>query len=90
MVRQAEDGERELMLMYWGFLLLQAGRAKLVTNVRDDNILTSAFWKGSFEERRCLVPASSYCEPKREKPASLHWFAVGSRPLSVNLGHKAV
>jgi putative SOS response-associated peptidase YedK len=26
--------------------------------------------------RRCLVPASSYCEPKGEKPATWHWFSI--------------
>lgn len=84
-VRNAEDGERELMLMHWGFVLLQAGKApRRVTNVRDDKILTSSFWKGSFEERRCLVPVSSYCEPKGDKPATWHWFALNGedeRPL---------
>lgn len=84
-IRIADDGERELSVLHWGFLLLQAGKApRRVTNVRDDKILQSPFWKGSFEERRCLVPASSYCEPKGEKPAVWHWFALqGSehRPL---------
>jgi putative SOS response-associated peptidase YedK len=47
-----------------------------VTHVRDDKILTSRFWKPSFEQRRCLVPASSYCEPDSEKPAQWHGFAV--------------
>src|SRR5262245_14232245 len=64
-VRKAPDGERELVTMNCGFVLLQNERApKRVTNVRDDKILTSPFWKKSFEQRRCLVPASSYCEPK--------------------------
>ena len=84
-VRRADDGERELVMMHWGFVLLQAGKApRRVTNVRDDKILSSTFWKGSFEERRCLVPASSYCEPKGEKPAVWHWFALNgnhARPL---------
>jgi len=84
-VRQASDGERELVLMSWGFMLLQNGRApRPVTNVRDDKILTSSFWKSSFEERRCLVPASSFCEPNSDvKPATWHWFALkgGERPL---------
>lgn len=84
-VRTAEDGERELLLMHWGFVLPQAGQApRRVTNVRDDKILTSSFWKGSFEARRCLVPVSSYCEPKGEKPATWHWFALNGedeRPL---------
>ncbi len=71
--------------MNWGFILLQTGKApRRVTNVRDDTILKSSFWKSSFEERRCLVPVSSYCEPKGEKPATWHWFAIngdGARPL---------
>ena len=58
-VRQAPDGERELVLLSWGFVLVQSGRApRRVTNVRDDKIRTSTFWRPSFEERRCLVPAS--------------------------------
>jgi putative SOS response-associated peptidase YedK len=81
----AEDGERELSTSTWGFVLLQKGLApRRVTNVRDDKILTSKFWRPSFEQRRCLVPASSYCEPKGVKPAVWHWFAVHGeeeRPL---------
>ncbi len=84
-VRSTDDGERELVMMSWGFVLLQKDRApRRVTNVRDDKILTSKFWRPSFEQRRCLVPASSYCEPKGEKPATWHWFALkgeDQRPL---------
>lgn len=83
--RLADDGERELVMMNWGFLLLQDGRApRRVVNVRDDTILKSKFWRGSFEERRCIVPASSYCEPEGQKPATWHWFAINGdeqRPL---------
>jgi putative SOS response-associated peptidase YedK len=85
-VRQSADGEREISVMSWGFVLLQNGRApKRVTNVRDDKILESKFWRGSFEERRCLVPATSFCEPNGDvKPATWHWFALSGtdeRPL---------
>jgi len=85
-VRCSADGERELVLMSWGFVLLQNGRApRRVTNVRDDKILESRFWRGSFEERRCLVPASSFCEPNGDvKPATWHWFGLrgqNERPL---------
>jgi putative SOS response-associated peptidase YedK len=82
-VRYASDGERELVMMNWGFLLLQDGRTpRPVTNVRDDKLRTSAFWRDSFEQRRCLVPASSFCEPRGDvKPATWHWFAIkGSEP----------
>ena len=84
-VRKAADGERELVKTNWGFMLLQQGRApRRVTNVRDDKILASPFWRTSFEQRRFLVPASSYFEPKGEKPATWHWFALHGdehRPL---------
>ena len=33
----------------------------------------------SFEQRRGLVPGSSYCEPKGEKPATSHWY--DARPM---------
>jgi putative SOS response-associated peptidase YedK len=78
------DGARELSQLSWGFVLLQPGRApKRVTNVRDDNV-ASPFWRDSFEQRRCLVPASSLCEPRGERPATWHWFALNGdepRPL---------
>jgi len=70
-VRQNADGDREIVTMNWGFVLHQKERApRRVTNVRDDKILESRFWRGSFEERRCLVPATSFCEPNGDvKPA---------------------
>ena len=56
-VRQSSDGEREIVLMSWGFFRLEKGRApKPVTNVRDDQIQTNPFWRDSFKQRRCLVP----------------------------------
>ena len=69
--------------MSWGFVLLQNGRApRRVTNVRDDKILESRFWRGSFEERRCLVPATSFCEPNSGvKPVTWHWFAIDGSEL---------
>jgi hypothetical protein len=55
-VRKAPDGERELVNMSWGFVFKPAdGKAwRRVTNVRDDKVLTSKFWKPSFDARRCL------------------------------------
>jgi putative SOS response-associated peptidase YedK len=81
-VRKVDDGEREISLLSWGFVLLQDGRApKRVTNTRDDKV-RSGFWRDSFATRRCLVPASSFCEPHDgRKPATWHWFALkGEQP----------
>ena len=82
---QAERGRRrELAVRSWGFILLRDGYApKRVTNTRDDKANTR-FWKDSFEKRRCLVPATAFCEPDEGKPANWHWFALrgeGERPL---------
>lgn len=81
-IRKAADGEREIAMLSWGFVLPQNGRAaRRITNTRDDKVLTSPFWRESFELRRCLVPASSFCEPKGERPATWHWFALrGDEP----------
>lgn len=63
-VRLSADGECEIVLMSWGFVLLQKERApRRVTNVRDDKILESRFWRGSFEERRRDPARYRYREP---------------------------
>lgn len=81
-IRAAEDRAREIALLSWGFPLLMKGKApKRVTNMRDDK-LGSPFWAESFRERRCLVPVTSFAEPKGRRPATWHWFALGEdRPL---------
>lgn len=77
-VRLAEDGERELVTLNWGFVRREAGKApRRVVNTRDDQVRGNPFWRESFLMRRCLVPATSYSEPQGTKPATWHWFAVG-------------
>lgn len=84
-IRRAGDGERELVPMSWGFVLPQHGKApRRVTNTRDDKWDTR-FWKPAVLHRRCLVPATAFCEPddgraKGDK-ATWHWFALrGDEP----------
>jgi putative SOS response-associated peptidase YedK len=82
-IRQLADCDRELSMMNWGFVLLPDGRApKRVTSTRDDKARTSPFWRNSFETRRCLVLANSFCEPHDDiRPATWHWFALrGQEP----------
>ncbi len=61
-----EDGERQLELMRWGFKLPD----RLLFNVRSEGIDTANFWKESFRERRCIVPADRFYE----------WVRPESRP----------
>ena len=80
-IKQSADGERELVMRSWGFVLLRVGYApKRVTNTRDDKVSTK-FWKDSYENRHCLVPATAFCEPDEGKPARWHWFSlIGEEP----------
>ncbi|MEM6497938.1 MAG: SOS response-associated peptidase family protein, partial [Pseudomonadota bacterium] len=60
-----------------GFVLPQKDKAaKRVTNARDDKVQGSAFWRSSLEERRCLVPVTTFSEPKGRSPAVWHWFGL--------------
>jgi putative SOS response-associated peptidase YedK len=58
----------------------------VVNNTRDDKATTSRFWKSSFEERRCLIPASSFAEyhpNNRDENGhkTVVWFAIkGDEP----------
>lgn len=53
-----DEGDRELALMRWGFKFPD----RLVFNARAEGIDTSKFWAGSFQQRRCIVPADSIFE----------------------------
>ncbi len=78
-----DDGDRALWKTHWGFVLPQVSKKtgdpiqpKAVNNARDDKLQTSSFWKKSFVERRCLIPATSFCEAKGRNPATYVWFGV--------------
>lgn len=53
-----QDGERQIELMRWGFKLPD----RLLFNARSEGIDTARFWKDSFAERRCIVPADAIFE----------------------------
>ncbi|HEY2857117.1 MAG TPA: SOS response-associated peptidase [Terracidiphilus sp.] len=77
-VFENNTGEREIALMRWGFKLPD----RLVFNARSDNIEQSAFWKDSFVERRCIVPADSFYEwrqAERGKKKPKYEIAVPGR-----------
>tara|TARA_B110000914_G_C15467500_1_gene448975 strand:- start:393 stop:1040 length:648 start_codon:yes stop_codon:yes gene_type:complete len=82
-----ENNDRKITMMNWGFILKQSGKAiKHVNNCRDDKVMTSQFWKSSFVNRRCLVPASRFSEyhpnvrNKKGHKASV-WFELSEEPI---------
>ena len=57
-VLAGESEEREIALMRWGFRLPD----RLLFNARSEGIDQAKFWKDSFEQRRCIVPADAIYE----------------------------
>ena len=78
--------------MSWGFMWLEGKSAEARYNVRDDQTQTNPFWRDSFKQRRCLVPAGAFCEPSGDvKPATWHWFAIlgdDERPAATTPGRR--
>ena len=93
-VRRADERDkRELLNMSWGFLTPKFSKRDgrpikpaAWNNARDDKVDRIPLWRSSFQKRRCLVPATSFCEMKGRGPTSYVWFAmatgrvVGERP----------
>ena len=80
----------DLRVMTWGFPVVLKGKKgqqlkpKPVTNARDDKLHT-AFWKGSFEKRRCLIPVTQWAEPEGDDGRMTRtWYAPeGGEPFAV-------
>ena len=54
--------EGKLATMRWGFRVqIPGGKSRSVVNSREDK-LSGSTWKNSFNERRCLIPASAFYE----------------------------
>lgn len=95
-IRNDDAGAQTMDAMSWGVPCKMPGKrpgttiTKHVTNVRN---LSSSFWKSMLATpaRRCLVPFTSFAEPKpgtdpeTGRPAE-HWFTVNERPVAVFAG----
>ena len=73
--------------MTWGFPLVLKGKSgqplkpKPVNNARTDK-LDSFMWRYSFQERRCLIPVTGFCEAEGEKGAKTRtWFSLPEEEL---------
>jgi putative SOS response-associated peptidase YedK len=82
---------RHMQTMAWGVPLSLPGKRpgtmvnKHITNVRN---LQSAFWKPMLANpaQRCLVPFTSFAEPKIGHGREEHWFSLPSRPVACFAG----
>jgi len=84
----AADGQgRRVRQMTWGFPLVLKGKngqplkPKPVNNCRTDK-LDSFMWRYSFQERRCLIPVTGFCEAEGEKGSKTRtWFSLPHEEL---------
>jgi putative SOS response-associated peptidase YedK len=73
-VRGGGDGGRELLLMRWGLPGPKIYGERPTTNIRNP---MSPHWRAWLKpDYRCLVPATSFCEP-HSQTKRWHWFARG-------------
>lgn len=65
------DGKRLLASMRWGVWPWFETTPRLVTNARDDKLMTSRLWQRAGQSRRCIVPADGFYQPTG--PAGAKW-----------------
>ena len=90
-VARVEDGQKILDGIAWGVPFSTTGKrpgttvTKRVTNVRN---LSSPFWWSMLNNptQRCLVPFSSFAEPKPNAGREEAWFTVSGTPISAFAG----
>lgn len=91
-VVRKEAGERVIDVMCWGIPLAHKSKRtglpiapKPVTNVRN---LTSSFWRSTLTkpEWRCLVPFTSFAEPKAGAGRDCWWFDLPASEVAAFAG----
>lgn len=91
LIVRTEGDARIADTMAWGVPHTLPGKrpgttvSKRVTNVRN---LASSFWKSMIArpEQRCLVPFTSFAEPKVGEGRAEHWFNVATAPVAAFAG----
>ena len=87
-VRNGADGDRELVIARWGMRGPPQYGGQPVTNIRN---VSSPHWRGWLgKDRRCVVPATSFCEYADTKPRKTPiWFALRACQESTALTSEA-
>lgn len=89
MIVRKDDGVVRSDVMAWGVPTMVKGATKMiekrVTNVRN---LKSNFWKSMLTNpaQRCVVPFSTFAEPKIGQGRDEWWFNVVDQPLAAFAG----
>ena len=73
----AEEGQRRLTSMRWGFLphwYKKTNDGPLLINARAETIAEKPAFRAAARARRCIVPASGFYEWTRDGDTRLPWF----------------
>jgi putative SOS response-associated peptidase YedK len=73
------QGERQLVPMQWGlipFWSRKSARPQALVNVRSENLEEKPIFKPYFERKRCLIPADSFFEWKKEGKNKIPFRAI--------------
>lgn len=83
-----------LKVMAWGFprhaISKKTGKPLKPTatnNARDDKLRGNPMWRESFQERRCLIPVTQWCEPEGPRGANTRtWYSLPGQDAFVVAG----
>jgi putative SOS response-associated peptidase YedK len=81
-IHMNDNGERQIEMMRWAFKLPD----RLLFNARSEGIERSKFWKESFLQRRCIVPADAifeWQEVERGKKPKYEFVIPGREPFGM-------
>lgn len=76
-VRQAEGGERELVLMRWGLIPFWAKDKRIgykMINARSETVDTKPAFRQPFNRHRCLIPANGFYEWQKRRGGKVPYY----------------
>ena len=76
-VRQAESGERELVLMRWGLIPHWAKEERIgykMINARAETVASKPAFRQPFKRHRCLIPANGFYEWRKTQSGKVPYY----------------
>ena len=76
-VRQAESGERELVLMRWGLIPHWAKEERIgykMINARAETVDSKPAFRQPFKRHRCLIPANGFYEWRKTQSSKIPYY----------------
>lgn len=89
-IRNAEDGERELIRLQWGLVPHWSPEPKTsysTANAKAETVDTKPAFRSAFKSRRCLIPVDGWYEwqliPDQKFKQPWYYHAADGRPVGI-------